>query len=330
MSLSDIETQMHGHQTPPLLEKLVMFAEQQGGDFAGDFAFANFVGEDGAELYFAGPIEAAQKLAIFGEDRGGGMYGFWLLDDRSPADAPVVYLCPDGARNGVMAADFGGFLSLLALDLDQLGAEYDSQTHIGSDDEDAPQLEVSHVAESAAEPLPEDAWRPEVRPSEDEDEDADDGEELADDSADSLEPQSTAGHAAFMHWLRDQEIEPAVDALKAVEQGRQSFPDFHDWLEQRLLCAAVAEAFSGSPYEDAFSCTGPHLLRAPEQAWRSRVEGDRWEVNAAHPDFVQHQDVDDEVLFRYLVLLRAKEIVERTGEPSIERMIEVLGPTLRL
>ncbi len=73
----------------------------------------------------------------------------------------------------------------------------------------------------------------------------------------------------------------------------------------------------------------PHLVSDPEATWRSRMSGDRWEVNDAHDDYRALRD-NDRARFRYLLSLLAKEIVERTSgrpdaAPLLESLVEVLA-----
>jgi histidine kinase/DNA gyrase B/HSP90-like ATPase len=70
------------------------------------------------------------------------------------------------------------------------------------------------------------------------------------------------------------------------------------------------------------------LVDAPLEEWRSRLRGNRWEVNRGHPDY-RAAAGESRRRLRYLVLLFAKEIVLRnSGDPgagrALERMVEVL------
>ncbi|MCI0585219.1 MAG: ATP-binding protein [Planctomycetes bacterium] len=70
------------------------------------------------------------------------------------------------------------------------------------------------------------------------------------------------------------------------------------------------------------------LVDAPLEEWRSRLQGNRWEVNRGHPDY-RAAAGESRRRLRYLVLLFAKEIVLRnSGDPgsgrALERMVEVL------
>lgn len=72
----------------------------------------------------------------------------------------------------------------------------------------------------------------------------------------------------------------------------------------------------------------PELIDAPGAAWRSRMEGSRWQVNAGHEDYLALHDGRARV--RYLVSLLAKEIVQRTyslpgGGEILEHLIAVIA-----
>jgi hypothetical protein len=68
----------------------------------------------------------------------------------------------------------------------------------------------------------------------------------------------------------------------------------------------------------------PDLVDEPSAAWRSRFDGDTWQVNAAHPDYAAVQG-DARARLRYLVALFGKEIVARTfAQPGAGDMLEQL------
>ncbi len=67
----------------------------------------------------------------------------------------------------------------------------------------------------------------------------------------------------------------------------------------------------------------PILIDAPGASWRSRLDGDVWQVNAGHEDY---RALDDgRARIRYLVALLGKEIVQRTyGRPGAGELLEHL------
>jgi ribosomal protein S18 acetylase RimI-like enzyme len=73
----------------------------------------------------------------------------------------------------------------------------------------------------------------------------------------------------------------------------------------------------------------PHLVSDAEGNWRSRMVGERWEVNAEHEDY-RALRADGRMRLRYLLALLAKEIVLRTTgrvetADVMESMVEVLA-----
>ena len=73
----------------------------------------------------------------------------------------------------------------------------------------------------------------------------------------------------------------------------------------------------------------PELVYEPNASWRSRYDGARWEVNAAHEDYVMLH-VEPRARLRYLLALLAKEIVNRSyaapgGDILLERLVEILA-----
>jgi hypothetical protein len=73
----------------------------------------------------------------------------------------------------------------------------------------------------------------------------------------------------------------------------------------------------------------PRLVSDASGTWRSRMHGDRWDVNDAHEDWLAIRS-DPRARVRYLLSLFAKEIVQRSfGKPGddalLERMVEILA-----
>jgi hypothetical protein len=67
----------------------------------------------------------------------------------------------------------------------------------------------------------------------------------------------------------------------------------------------------------------PVLIDAPGASWRSRMEGDTWQVNAGHEDYLALDD--GRARIRYLVALLGKEIVQRTySQPGAGDLLEHL------
>jgi Histidine kinase-, DNA gyrase B-, and HSP90-like ATPase len=73
----------------------------------------------------------------------------------------------------------------------------------------------------------------------------------------------------------------------------------------------------------------PELIDEPTASWRSRFDGQRWQVNAAHEDFAALVS-EPRARVRYLLTLLAKEIVQRTHggpgtEVALEGLVEILA-----
>jgi hypothetical protein len=73
----------------------------------------------------------------------------------------------------------------------------------------------------------------------------------------------------------------------------------------------------------------PDLIQAPTEEWRSRVRGERWEVNSGHSDFLATAQ-NPKLRLRYLLSLLAKEVVLRSfgspaDSPLLEKLVEVLA-----
>lgn len=97
--------------------------------------------------------------------------------------------------------------------------------------------------------------------------------------------------------------------------------------------SAVAEApvTIVEPAEDGatLGIPEPHLVSDPDGAWRTRMAGERWEVNDAHEDYRSLRG-DPRGRVRYLLTLLSREIVLRTrgratdAEP-LDALIEILA-----
>jgi hypothetical protein len=81
--------------------------------------------------------------------------------------------------------------------------------------------------------------------------------------------------------------------------------------------------------EGSLGVPEPHLVSDAEGSWRSRMVGERWEVNDAHEDY-RALRAEGKSRLRYLLLLLAKEIVLRTTgrvetADVMDSMVEVLA-----
>jgi hypothetical protein len=81
--------------------------------------------------------------------------------------------------------------------------------------------------------------------------------------------------------------------------------------------------------DSGFGIPEPELVDDPSTLWRSRFDGERWQVNAAHPDYLGSRG-DGRTRFRYLLACLTKEIVQRTHgaigtEPALESFVEILA-----
>jgi hypothetical protein len=82
-----------------------------------------------------------------------------------------------------------------------------------------------------------------------------------------------------------------------------------------------------------FGIPEPELVDDATASWRSRFDGQRWQVNAAHEDYAALY-TDGRARLRYLLTLLAKEIVQRThggpgADAALEGLVEILAHTER-
>jgi hypothetical protein len=101
--------------------------------------------------------------------------------------------------------------------------------------------------------------------------------------------------------------------------------------QDRLQASAVATAHFSEELAGREKVSGipePEPVSAPNEPWRSRLVGDRWQFNTGHRDYMTASRNERQRLL-YLIHLLAKEVVLRNfGGPGedvlLERMVEVL------
>jgi hypothetical protein len=114
----------------------------------------------------------------------------------------------------------------------------------------------------------------------------------------------------------------AVVAVVARKDGREATAEATVEVVEEI---AGGQARAGIPE--------PAFVAEPRGEWRSRVSDGRWEVNAAHRDYVS-VDGSARRKLRYLAALLAKEIVVHSypvpqGGMLLERLVSVLTVTER-
>jgi hypothetical protein len=119
-------------QVPDKLRKLCEFADKDSDYFGCDFRLL----EDGKRIILRGmdnDESAASQFAIFARDSSHALYGYWLYDNRSIENAPIVYIDSEGCDNTVLANNVEEFLTLAALGKPILGT---IESRKSSDEED--------------------------------------------------------------------------------------------------------------------------------------------------------------------------------------------------
>ena len=120
-SKSEFQSAFDSHVMPDQLLALLEFQlEHPSEPYSGQFI-----------VYYLPPDsnawsdETAPFLTAFGQhDGNGSLYAFWAYSGQPLSDSPIVYLDSEGVDNNLVAANFGDFLRLLALDIDVLGYCY--------------------------------------------------------------------------------------------------------------------------------------------------------------------------------------------------------------
>jgi hypothetical protein len=94
--------------------------------------------------------------------------------------------------------------------------------------------------------------------------------------------------------------------------------------------AAVTIADRPEPAVDlAAGVPEPELVDDPSGKWRSRFDGQRWQVNASHDDYIALR-AEPRTRLRYLLALFAKEVALRAhgvpgSEDALESLVEILA-----
>ncbi len=329
-----LETQFGDNSIPQLLVALEQFQRRQSVWYAGDFRLSDFDGEHGTVEVFGRLTPASRKLVTFGRDEGGGIYGFWLFDDRTVKQAPVVYVCPEDRYHRIIAKDLADFLRLLEADVPSVGApgsfaqepeaeedEYSDEQDEDDDYDEDPEAfgsEQDTDDSSLEDPYAEDGDEsqeldPRAVPEQEEDPWL----------GARYEPGPSAGHEAYVDWLRERNISAAQEPAKLSEDAGEGLPNFHHWFTEQNLALALADEFSRATDVPALGAEGPFLVEDEAAQWRSRVANGRWEVNVSHPDYDKVSD-DPEAQIQYLVILRAEECVNANGEATVEQLVDVL------
>jgi hypothetical protein len=99
--------------------------------------------------------------------------------------------------------------------------------------------------------------------------------------------------------------------------------------DRTAVAEANVEVAENEADEARMGIPEPHLVSDAEGAWRSRMAGERWEVNDAHEDYGALRG-DPRARLRYLLALLAKEIVMRSSGRNdaadvLESLVEVLA-----
>jgi hypothetical protein len=105
---------------PGILTQLANRCDETGEYLSCDFELAGS-GNDDALAWFSDDQEAASQFLIFGNDGMHSLYGYWLYDGKTIADAPIVYLNGEGADNTVLANNLEEFVALLTVGKECVG-----------------------------------------------------------------------------------------------------------------------------------------------------------------------------------------------------------------
>jgi hypothetical protein len=109
-----------GTELPESLERLCAFADVRDGAVACDFVLTPRAQRQVAAALGIADADA-ERFAMFGRDGTASLYGFWRVDERPLAQAPIVFVGAEGVGTGVIAATIEDFLALLAVGKEAVG-----------------------------------------------------------------------------------------------------------------------------------------------------------------------------------------------------------------
>jgi hypothetical protein len=129
--------------------------------------------------------------------------------------------------------------------------------------------------------------------------------------------------------IRGESSRPAIVASAQVPLGTKAeLLLFAREGERRAEANAIIVCAPESSPAESLGVPEPHLVSDVDGRWRSRMLGDRWEVNEAHADYVALR-AEPRARVRYLLSLLSKEIVLRTsGRPEVAEVLESLVEVL--
>jgi len=110
--------------------------------------------------------------------------------------------------------------------------------------------------------------------------------------------------------VRGEGARPAISAEVAVRPGTRGRLLVEAEQDGRRAVAEVAiEAVEPLREEGGFGIPEPQLVDAPGETWRSRFDGQRWEVNQMHEDYLALKG-EARARVRYLLALLAKDLAQ--------------------
>ena len=150
MRISTLKKHFAEHPVPDLLVELAKFDDTCDGEsFSGYLELDDFEGEPPCQALTAEEPDALgaagraadKALALFAREGDGSMYGLWFHDGVKDGNAPVVFIESEGSdETAVIANDLQEFVSLLLMDIEEVGANY--ETFDGGRDEDEDHAEM--------------------------------------------------------------------------------------------------------------------------------------------------------------------------------------------
>ena len=155
MRISTLKKHFAEHPVPDLLVELAKFDDTCDGEsFSGFLELDDFEGEPPCQALTAEEPEALgdagrvadKALALFAREGDGSMYGLWFHDGVKDGNAPVVYIESEGSDDtAVIANDLSEFVSLLLMDIEEVGGNYETFDGSRDDDEDHAEMHDAFV-----------------------------------------------------------------------------------------------------------------------------------------------------------------------------------------
>ena len=134
-TLKKMKARFAPYEVPEMLADLCSYWDKHPEFFAGSFEVDSDEYES-AKAWFRDNKEGYSQVRVFGIDGIHSLYAFWLFEDKTPENAPIIYLGGEGEGTTVFANNLSEFFTILASN-----KEYEPFDHDFCDEEEENEAE---------------------------------------------------------------------------------------------------------------------------------------------------------------------------------------------